>query len=180
MEDNINKQNFILEKILDKAKDRGAEYKYPIRMEDIPKMPRFRDTDFRYRVVDEAYNHWRADVNNKSRLHKFNIRDFQRVWKYIADELFAELENNFQGVRLPEQLGEMYIGVPPDLEYYVIVNRPNHKHIVWRNKVKYCNVNLRYCYFSTFHKRYRSATLRDDFYKTAKEKIHIFHNKKTS
>lgn len=168
------KRNFTVERLLELSAKRGNVYKYPLRIEDIPKMPRFTDSAFRYHVISNAYKVWRADPKNKEFTFKFFIRDFEKIWRAISDEMFLEMEENFQGVHLPFQLGDMYIGIPPEKDYFILINKPNYKYIVWRTKNKYISKDLRYYYFHSFHKRYRSAAARDDYYKTAREKIHRF------
>ena len=157
--------------MLKKSAERGNYYKYPIKIEDLTKMPKFTDAPIRYYVVENAYKIWRSNPENKKYSKDFYIRNFELVWKYIVDELFLTMEENVNGVRLPEQLGELYIGEPPDKDYFIMTNRPNLKYIVWRNGTKYCNKILRYFYMHTNYKRYKSAMCRDNYYKTAREKI---------
>ena len=166
------KKSFRVENMLKKFAKRGNVYEYPILIEDMSKMPKFSDTPLRYFVVQESYKKWREDPNNKKFfIPKFFIRDYEQTWAKIADEIFLEMEENHNGVKLPEQLGELYIGEPPNKTFYVLTNRPDFKHIIWRNKGKYINKFLNYFYFHTFHKRYRSAMYRNEYYKTAKEAI---------
>lgn len=165
------KRIYALEHHLKLSAKRGNIYKYPIKIEDIPKMPRFRDTPFKNLIIDETYNIWRKDPKNAKYTFKFFIRNYQAAWKAIADALFEEMEDNLDGVKLPEQLGILYIGTPPNKDFYVMVDKPKYKYIVWRNKVKYCSHDVRYYFFHSFHKRYKSAYARDDYYKTAVEKV---------
>lgn len=178
MEEQKSARDYVLDKLLEKAEKRGVNYKYKLHKNDISKMPRFRGSKLKYNVVNESYKTWRSSLKDKTLSKGIFKKEYSKIWTKIADCLFQELENNFQGVKLGEQTGDMYIGVPPNIEHYILSNKPNHKHIVWRNKIKYCNVNFRYYFFTTYHRRYRSAVLRDDFYKSAKEKMHIFHNVK--
>jgi hypothetical protein len=165
------KRNYTVEKHLDRHEKRGNVFKYPLKIEDIPKMPRFSDGDFRYHVVVNSYNKWRVLPANEAFTHKKYIRNYESIWKLIANAIFQEMEDNLDGVMLPEQLGMFYIGTPPNKDYFVLTNRENYKHIIWRNNVKYCNKDLKYYFFHSFHKRYRSAMGREDYYKTAKERI---------
>ena len=169
------KRNYTVERYLDLSAKRGNVYKYPIKIDDVPKMPRFSDSKFRYYIVEESYPYWRKDetVDEKYK-YKFHIRSYEKIWKYICDELFGEMEDNLDGVTLPDQLGVLYIGTPPQKDYFVLIDKPDYKHIVWRNGTKYCNRDLRYYWFSTYHKRYRSACAREDYYKTARERIPRF------
>lgn len=169
MED--TKISFRLENMLKKFAKRGQTYEYPILIKDMGKMPKFSDSPLRFFVVQESYKIWRKDKSHSRWFPNFFIRNYELVWKQIADEIFAEMESNVDGVKLPEQMGELYIGEPPNKTFYVFTNKPNFKHIIWRNQDKYLNKMLKFFYFHTFHKRYRSAMYRDDYYKTAKEVI---------
>jgi hypothetical protein len=162
--------NKFLEHYLKKSAKRGNVYEYPIKIKDLSKMPRFRDTEFKHSVLENCYENWRKS-SSKEQGKGFYCRHFSKIWKMIADELFGEMEDNYQGVTLPHQLGVLYLGTPPNKDYFVMIDKPKYKHIVWRTKIKYINRDLKYYNFHSYHKRYKSATERDDYYKTAKEKM---------
>lgn len=168
--ENTDKSYIFLKKYLEKIKKRGIQYDHPIKVEDIVKMPRFRDSDFRYKVVENAYKEWRKSAP-KELVAGFGIRKFEKIWKHIADELFGEMEDNYNGVKLPDQMGVLYIGTPLKKDFYTFVDLPKYKHIIWRTRLKYVSRDLRYYFFNSYHKRYKSAYERDEYYKTAVEKI---------
>jgi len=167
---NIEKKNYAIERLLELSAKRGNVYKYPLKVEDVPKLPRFRDSNFKYRIVQNAYKIWRKENPDKAKITY--IRNYEKIWKAIIDEVFLTMQENIHGVHLPFQLGDMYLGTPQDKNYFVLINREHYKHIIWRNGNKYCSRDLRYYFFHSYHHRYKSAMAREDYYKTAKERIY--------
>lgn len=156
-----------------KAK-RGLVYKYPLKPEDLGRIPKFNDSDFRYFIVQNAYKYWNKLPENKGFTKRFHIRDFEKIWKKIADQIYSEMEENLDGVELPNQMGIFYIGTPPNKTYFNLVNLTKYKYIIWGSKIKYFNKRLKYYFFHTIQSRYKSAYMREDYYKTAREKISNF------
>lgn len=159
---------------LDNKAKRGLEYKYPIKAEDLGKIPRFNDSPFRYFIIDAAYKLWRIYAKDKTNIKGISLRKFQKLWKSVADEVFSEMEENLDGVELPEQMGIMYLGTPPNKTYFNLVGLDKYKYVIWGSKIKYFNKRLKYYFFHTTKARFKSAYEREDYYKTAKEKISSF------
>ena len=155
-----------------KTKKSGLVYTYLVKAEDVPKIPRFNDNPFRYFIVQAAHKIWSKSFKRFSR--GVYIRDFEKLWKKIADQIYTEMEENLDGVELPNQMGIMYIGTPPNKTYFNLINLKTYKYVIWGSRLKYFNKRLKYYYFHTTNGRFKSAYLREDFYKTAKEKISNF------
>jgi hypothetical protein len=171
MQESKNKY-WVVEKRLEDAKKRGVNYQYPIKPEQILKMPRFTDSEFRNHPHLDAYKVWNKDPNTKKvRPKGFYIQQFEKLFAAIADEIYNEIEENLHGVKLPFELGDIYVGTPPMKTFYTMIGKSNHKHIIWRNGNKYCNKLLKYFFFKTYKRNYKSAIQREQYYTTAKERI---------
>lgn len=159
---------------LDNKAKRGLVYKYPLKASDLGKIPKFNDSNFRYFIVQNAYKLWRKEQKTDKYTKKSYIRDFEKTWTLIADQIYHEIEENLDGVELPYQMGIFYVGTPPNKTYFNLINLKNYKYIIWGSKIKYFNKKLKYYYFHTINSRFKSVYMREDFYKTAKEKISNF------
>jgi len=163
-----------MQEYIDNKKKRGVVYKYPLDPKDISKIPRFTDSPFRYFVVQNAYDIWKKLVPDVARKQINHIRVFEKMWKEIADAIYFEMEENLDGVELPEQMGIFYIGTPANKTYFNLVDLAKYKYIIWGAKIKYFNKRLKYYIFHTTKGRFKSAYEREDYYKTAKERISNF------
>lgn len=163
-----------MQKYLDDKAKRGLIYKYPLKASDLGRIPKFNDSIFRYFVVSNAYKLWRKDESNKEFIKGVTIRKFEKYWKLIADQIYTEIEENLDGVELPHQMGIFYIGTPANKQYFNLLNLSQYKYIIWGSKIKYFNKRLKYYVFHSVFGRFKSAYAREDYYKTAKEKISNF------
>lgn len=155
-----------------KASKRNVSYEYKIKDEDIGKIPKFHDTEFRYHVVQNAYTTWRKE-NKKHSKGKY-IRDFEKIWKIIAEEMFEEMADNIHGVKLPNQLGSMYIANHQDKEYLSLLDKEHIKVMTWSNNDKYCNKLLSNYFYNTRKTEYVASKERAEkrHYKTSHIRPH--------
>ena len=163
-----------MQEYLDNKAKRGLVYTYPIKAEDLGKIPRFNDSNFRYFIVRNAYNIWNKINEYRKYSKNHYIRDFEKTWKLIANQIYSEIEENLDGVELPYQMGILYVGTPPNKTFFNLINLKDYKYIIWGSKIKYFNRKLKYYYFHTVNGRFKNVYKREDYYKTAKEKISNF------
>ena len=168
------KQISLLKRIYKKKMRQETPFKYPLKAEDRNRMPFLRDTKYSYECVENAYyKNWRKNLKNKKFKKGFYIRDFQKIWKLIAEKMIQEITDNVQGIQLPDNLGTMYLGTPANKNFHILDNRPNQKFYIWGNSHKYARREFKFYFFRPLISIAKSAILREGYYKTSKEKPYI-------